>query len=277
VGRCIYCSQSAGFLRRAHKDCRSKNNLAAAKISEFFLKSLQTQMPVERFRDLTVEIAQSHFVNEEQLRALAIKGLSQLIDLALEDAIITEIESARIAHLAHSFGIQGNDPFFEASARRLKKAEVLRDIEARRRPTGVHFEGVNGVNLERGEMPIWLFNDVTHFRTKTQTRYRGGSHGVSLRIVSGVYYRVGSSKGERIQTRYLAEEGRGSLIIGSRALYFLSGGSVSKIPIRKIAAVQAFDDGIQITRDTQNALPQIFRLDDPWFAANLVLRLNQVA
>ena len=96
---------------------------------------------------------------------------------------------------------------------------------------------------------------------------------MSVRIMKGVYYRAGMSMGQPIQTQYLSTEARGDLVITSRNVYFVSSSKSLKIPIKKIISVQAYSDGIQITRDGVSARPMIFILDDPWFASNAIVRL----
>jgi hypothetical protein len=49
-----------------------------------------------------------------------------------------------------------------------------------------------------------------------------------------------------------------------------------KIPVKKILSVLSYSDGLQIMRDGERATPQIFKLDDPTFAADAIARLNQL-
>jgi hypothetical protein len=94
--------------------------------------------------------------------------------------------------------------------------------------------------------------------------------------MKGVYYRVGAHAGERIETAYLSNEGNGTLFITDRALYFVSPTKTVKVPATKIASVRPYSDGLEITRDVATAKPQIFMVDDPWFAVNVITRLNQI-
>jgi hypothetical protein len=61
---------------------------------------------------------------------------------------------------------------------------------------------------------------LVHGRIEAETR-------LSLRLMKGVYYRIGAHRGERVQTEYLSNEGTGDLIVTDRALYFLSSASAS--------------------------------------------------
>jgi hypothetical protein len=59
-------------------------------------------------------------------------------------------------------------------------------------------------------------------------------------------------------------------------VYFSAPLKAVKIPFKKIVSVHAYSDGVQIMRDGANATPQIFKLADPLFAADMITRLNQV-
>jgi hypothetical protein len=274
MGTCVYCGEPAGWFRSRHAACVEKHQIAAQKIPGFFVQCLTSNLPAARFRELAEEIARTHHVGKDEFRQLAVKGISDLIDAALADHMITVAEEQRIDELREEFGLSG--AALGAVAHKLVKAEILRDLDYGRIPRRVNLEGECPINLQRGERIIWIFNGVSYQTVRSRTQYVGASHGVSLRIMKGVYYRVGAHKGERVQTPYLSEEGRGDLAVTDRAVYFLSPGKVVKIPATKIVSIKPYSDGIEIIRDAATAKPQFFLLDDAWFAANLISRLNRI-
>jgi hypothetical protein len=74
----------------------------------------------------------------------------------------------------------------------------------------------------------------------------------------------------------LSHEGIGDLYVTDRAICFVAPTSTFKIASAKVVSVKPYSDGIEIVRDATTAKPQIFILDDPWFATNLISRLNQI-
>ena len=130
------------------------------------------------------------------------------------------------------------------------------------------------LNLESGEKIIWIFQEATYSTIQTHTSYVSRSQGVSIRLVKGLYYRIGESKGRPIKEAQLEKEGTGLLVITNLALYFLSSVKVLRVPVKNILAVEGFNDGISISTDSAKATPQFFNLDDPWFAANLLVKLK---
>jgi len=274
MGTCIYCGEPVGFLRWRHAECRKQHDLAVTKIPEVFArKALEGAIEAPRFRALVEDTARTHHVNASELRNLVIRGLEETINAALDHQELSEQNDARIVTLCNEFGLKAND--LGPPGMRFAKAEVLQRLDAGKLPSGVKLDGCD-INFERGESAIWAFRPVDYYTTRTRTRYVGSSCGVSVRVVKGVYLRSGSFRGEPIRTQYLSKEGRGILVVASRNVYFSAPLKAVKIPSKKIVSVHAYSDGVQLMRDGANAAPQIFKLEDPLFAADLITRLNQV-
>lgn len=66
------------------------------------------------------------------------------------------------------------------------------------------------------------------------------------------------------------DAGRGDLVITSEALYFTASGNTKKIGLGSVVTVENYDDGIIVT--PSRGKMQIFLLDEPVFAANLLLK-----
>jgi hypothetical protein len=275
MGDCAYCGEPAGMLRSQHAECRERHDIAAAKIPQFFGQWFDSPLGPDRFRELASEVARTHFVDETKFRELAKSGFAKLIEKALADHLLSEEEEKKIAVLLRTFEMTLED-LPPMTSQKLIKCGILRDLETGIVPNRVNINGNIPINLGRDEKIIWIFKDTTYFTTRTRTRYEGGSQGVSIRIMKGVYYRVGAHKGQSVRTEYLSEEGNGILALTNKAIYFYTSPKLLKIPAKKIIGVEAYDDGITITRESTNPKPQIFKIDDPWFAANVITRLDEL-
>lgn len=275
MGNCIYCGKDAGLLRRQHKGCSQRHETAIVKIPQYFAEAMDNAVDLSRFKQIAQDIARTSFVLDGEFRQLAVTGLTKGIAKALDDHVITTTESERIDALARAFGLTAND-LPQDIQHRYVKAHILRDIDDGRVPNRVVVEGSSAPNLERNESVVWAFNPAKYLVTRSRTHYVGGSHGVSVRLMKGVYYRVGASKSQPVRTSYLSEEGTGCLFITNRNVIFVGPGRGVKLPFRKILSVQLYSDGIEVLRDGANAKPAVFTIDDPPFAANLIARLNQM-
>ena len=275
MGNCIYCGEGAGFLRRSHKECRQRRKAAIANIPEYFAQAMEAPIDVSRFKQLAQNMAQASFIQDREFRPLAVRGMTKAIVRALDDHVITTAESERIDAVCGAFGLTSND-LPQNIQHRFVKAHILRDIEDGRIRNRITIEGSVTPNLERGESVVWAFNSSKYFTTRGRTRYESVSQGVSVRLMKGVYYRTGASKGQSFRTEYVSEEGSGCLLITNRNVLFVGRGKGVKLPFRKILSVQLYSDAIELHRDGANVKPVVFKIDDPPFAANLIARLSQI-
>jgi len=273
MATCTYCGKPAGLFRWSHKLCRDLHKEAATKIPEFFVKTLESSMEPAKFRALAEEVARTHYVRDEEFRRLAIQGLVATLDRAFKEHGLDEHDDERIASLCNAFGIAANE--LGPSGMRFAKAEILRGLDEKKLPSKIHVDNMP-INLEHNENVIWLFNNVNYYTERSRTQYVGGSSGMSIRVMKGVYYRIGAFHGHPIKTQFLSDEGRGIFVIASHNVYFWSPRKAVKIPAKKIISVVPYSDGLQIMRDGANAAPHIFMLDDPAFAADVIARLNQI-
>jgi hypothetical protein len=158
---------------------------------------------------------------------------------------------------------------------KLVKGQILRDLSEGKVPQRVNISGGLPINLSKNESIIFVFQGAEFQRLRTRTQYVGASNGMSVRIMKGVYLRSSDYRGERIQNSELQSVGTGLLAITNKNLFFY-GPEIVKTPLRKIVGVQPYSDGIGVFTEGQNAKPQIFKLADPFFAANLISLANSL-
>ncbi len=275
MGKCQYCGEPAGFLRRQHHKCRELHDLAEQKIPAFFTQFLKSTVPADKFRQLASDVARTHFVDEIELHRLAIQNIARLVDTTLQDHLLTADEEARITGLSNEFNMTEQEADESGLRKKVVKAAILRELDDGKTPDRVHVQGLSIV-LQKDEKIVWLFQGVQYFTIKNRTQYVGGSQGVSIRIMKGVYYRVGAMKGERVQTPEMKLEDTGELVFTNKNVVFHGSLRSTRIPLKKVVSIDPYSDGVRIIRESANPTPQIFLLDDPWFATNLVSKLGQL-
>ena len=273
MGTCRYCGKPARFLRHQHRECRQRHDDAAGKIPEFFVKALQSPMAAGQFRNLIDRDAAANFIASAERDQLVNRGFAAMIGAAFGGNGLDDAVSYRIAELQHAFELSATQ--LGAAGQMLTKGRILLALdEGKPSPTDVIVAGTFAPRLEAGEQLLWAFNGAGYLTMRSRTQYVGGSHGVSMRIMRGVYYRVGAYKGEAVKTQYLSNEDSGSLAITPRNVYFVGSHKALKIPLRKIGSAQLYSDGIEILQNGVAAKPMIFTVDDATFAANLLARLQ---
>jgi len=196
------------------------------------------------------------------------------VDAIVEHHVPSEEEDRRLSQLlsvlSKEFAI--TDAEVVSSVEQMAKAAILRELDSgliKPRP----IEDLSIV-LVKGEVVLWVFKDVGLYELKSHTSYVGGSQGVSIRIARGVYVRGSAFKGHRVQTQALERQETGSLVVTNQNVYFSGLEKAFRINLKKIVSVHGYSDGIRLLRESANPKPLVFTLNDPWFAANLILKLG---
>jgi hypothetical protein len=272
MGKCEYCGEPAGLFRSIHKECAARRDQARKDIDLAFKNVMLVPRPPApaTFRAIIEKLGNDGQLTSEQLRARVLSGLAIALDTALTDFDLSQNELGRFDTVLNAFGLEAS-ALDEAGIRdKLVQALVLKDLSDGRSSTRIQLSTPLPIALKRDETIQWLFNGVTRREPRTSYHYEGGSHGVSIRLMKGVSYRVGSHRGQRVATTELVTVGSGALAVTNNALYFMGGASSMKTPLSSVVSVDGFDDGVIIT--PSRGKQQVFLMPDSLFAANLILK-----
>lgn len=271
---CEYCGKPAGLMRSVHKECAARRDQALTDIDLAF----RNMMIVERtptpamFRAIVEKLAADARLDQAGLQRRILSGLRVALDTALSDFELSSSEMNRFQSMMDAFDLEAAALDAAGIKERLVKSLVLKDLSEGRVSTRVTLESSLPVVLKRGESIQWIFNNVSLREQRTRISYEGGSHGVSLRIMKGVSYRVGAHKGNRVENVEMVTVGDGDLAISTSAVYFLCPPKSKRTTLTSIVSVDTYDDGIVVT--PSRGKPQIYLLNDPLFAANLILKIS---
>lgn len=271
MGACGYCGEPAGLFRNIHPECEAKQSQAKRDLSLAFTNMMLVPRPPSppTFKAIVERLGSAARLDQTSLRSEILTGLGTALDAVLDDHDLTQDEIERFESVLSAFDL-GPSAIEEAGIKtRLVKALVLKDLSEGTIPDRVRVSHVN-IALKRNESVLWIFNGVSRQEPRTSTHYEGGSHGFSVRLMQGVSYRVGSSRGRRIQRTEIADAGSGDLIVSTDAIYFVSPANTKKIGLGSVVSVDNYEDGIVVT--PSRGKYQIFTLNDPTFAANLILK-----
>jgi hypothetical protein len=113
--------------------------------------------------------------------------------------------------------------------------------------------------VDTGMQIILKKDEVIHFASKASLNemrvvnlgYESGSHGVSFRIMKGVSYRIGASKGHVIKEERLIETSRGIFLVTNQRLFLhpIGDNKPLSIPLNKILSYSCFSNGIQFYKE----------------------------
>jgi len=216
-------------------------------------------------------------VTEDEQRRARIAGWCGAADSFLEDQLLSKDEDAALVGLMNRLGLSAGDLAQEETLTRVAHAAILRDVLEGNLPELPPPQQPWPFNLQRSEKLVWVFPHVSYYTEHSSRAYVGGSHGVSLRVMKGVYYRVGAFKANPVVTTETRLTDSGPLGVTTKHLYFHGSSKIFRVPYAKVVSFTPYSDGIGVVRDAQSAKPQTFETGDGWFAYNLVVNLAKLA
>ncbi|HET7681764.1 MAG TPA: hypothetical protein VFK79_16705 [Xanthobacteraceae bacterium] len=199
-----------------------------------------------------------------------------MIDSVLEERLLTPAEEERISEIKDALG-PGITDVTELNEK-LIKISMLRELNAGQLPDRVTVVGPMPIELRRHERVTWIFNRVICFRRRTPVVSPPEGTGIVFPATEkDLYCGLRAFINDPIPTDDLVEEATGDLVVTDRNIYFIFGDGQRRIPIPKITALQPHADGIQVTCEQPQGRSRTFKLEDPWLAANLIVRLTILA
>jgi hypothetical protein len=112
-------------------------------------------------------------------------------------------------------------------------------------------EGLGEIILKKGEVvhcgEIAILKEVKTINLG----YKGGSHGISVPIVKGIRFRIGSHRGKIEKEEKIIESTKGVLLLTNKRLFLYPspGYKPVSIPLNKIISYHCSNDGIEIYKE----------------------------
>ena len=220
---------------------------------------------------------------EGERRALLAGALTDAIDRALDDDLLSREEESAIDRYLERFGLDGDgDPVLREARARATKAMVIRSVCEGTVPE-VNFRAAPGsmpipFNFQKSEQLVWLFDGVDYYQMRTRREFRGGSTGASVRVARGVYLRQSAFRGHPVSVTETVKADAGLLGVTTRHIYFHGARERFRVRLDRIVSFEPHSDGIGIMRDLARAKPEAFRTDgeDGWFLYNLVTNVARL-
>jgi len=276
MAKCSYCGENAGFFKDFHPECKQRQLDGWAEMVATAHKAASGQEPSEGLLTKLSSISQSSYLPDSAQRHALVAGWGQALDSFLDDTVLTQDEQATLLGFANSFGLTKEELNTNGAFDRAIKANILSELLQGRLPEAqVNFS--LPLNLKKNETVVYLFQSVTYLEERTRRKYVGGSHGVSIKVMRGVYYRVGAFKAAPIITSQMEHVDSGILVVTNENLYFQGSRKTFRVPYSKIVGFTQYSDGIGFQRDAASAKPQTFVTGDGWFTCNLIESLARMA
>lgn len=283
MGNCKYCGKPAGFLRGKHKECEEKHQQQERIIQggrQLIVSearhAIQGSGGFDELLQKISSIEQKSLVPHTERGSLLVKAWESAVDQFLDDGILDEAEEKRLMEFKERFCLSQDDLNRNGALTKTTKSAVIRDVLGGIIPQRVTIDGNLPINFQKGEQIVWAFPNSKYYEDKTRRTYVGGSQGVSIRVMKGVYYRTGSFKGRAVDHTERVHIDTGWVVVTNKNIYFAGPAKSTRIPYTKIVSFEPYSDGVGVMRDATTAKPQTFVTGDGWFTYNLVTNLAQL-
>lgn len=243
-------------------------------IGHFILLYLRGDKDLENIRECINLIKDKLSIDSCSNEKYILDALNNSIVSMLDDDLLSSEEEKRFLSVVNVFDIEQDKLNSLSNYEKLVKAGVLRDVIEGIISTRIRIDGSLPFNLQKSEQIIWVFSEVKYYEVKTKVKYVGGSSGMSVKVMKGVYLRTSSYKGRPIEYSETTLIGQGLMGITQKHIYFSSPQKSFRVPFSKIVTYEPYSDGIGIQRDAQTAKPQIFVTGDGWFTNNLIKNVS---
>lgn len=192
-------------------------------------------------------------LDAQKVRDLNWNALLSAFEKALADEVITVEEENRLAGVAAALALDRND--FELAIGHYEEAVFIARVNDGRLPV----LAAPPIMLKRDEV-AHLTTSADMMKEVVIREYRGGSQGVSFRIMKGVSYRVGAHRGTmQVIGSRLEVADRGQLVVTSQRAIFTGARRTQEVRLDKLIDMNVYADAIQFhVSNRQN--PSLFKV-----------------
>ena len=196
----------------------------------------------------------------------------------LDDNVLNIMEEQAIAHFIIQFKLDDCDYFNNLKLKeKVVRASILRTLFNQDVLTSrINVTDSLPFKFLKNELLVYLDMGVEYFEKRIKTTYKGGSDGVSIKIIKGVYYRKSSFRGHAVKTLKTVPVGKGILAITDKHIYFSSTNKNFRIRYDRIVSITPYDDGIGVEKDGVSSKPLIFKNLDGWFYYNFIKNSDKI-
>jgi hypothetical protein len=266
---CVECGNKISFIESmgGHDTCRGclAKQLEEKQRLELVEKKQKEEAElaeknriVEEKTHIINDIVYSHTISDDNNSLLKKYNKDEIIGIYFQilknfesDKEVSSVEIKVLQDFQNKFGLSNDNIWYESSL--LPHIYISQIREENTLPTvNLKYEsGTSIVSFKKGE--------IVHFGCPTRLKevrvvnlgYQGGSQGISLRVLTGVNYRIGAHKGHIKKEEQLVETSTGYLLITNKRLLLNPdpGKKAVNIPLSKIISYNCYNNGLEIFKD----------------------------
>jgi len=203
----------------------------------------------------TLEGGREHLgLSVDDVRRIRVTAYKRAFEVAGADRRITGAEAKELERIRTHLGLAEGD--IGRTGRDFQRLRLLGEIQDGNLPVVT----VSGLVLQKNEQPHWSEPGHLIEERVLRRRYEGGSSGVSVRIMRGVTYRVGSHRGHLVTETGNVPVSSGEFVITNKRVIFKGDRKSFSYQHDKLLGTELFADGVSLAETSgKNRLVQFDR------------------
>ena len=184
---------------------------------------------------------QAFGLNKEDIKGLGIEAYEKASKVIMADGLVLDSEVEQLGRIQKLLMVQDNE--ISEIKLSISRMQTVNQIQNGALPN-IH---PTGLILQKGEIAHWEESANLLEEKVVKRGYVGGSQGASFRIMKGVTYRVGASKGQLVSETAVVPTSTGRLVITDRRVVFSGDKKSFNIKLDSILNLDMYTDGLNIT------------------------------
>ena len=265
--RCMYCGKRVGFFRKAHKECEKVYQEKKAYLDHLFLSFAKGEISSSEFLSKVEYLFSSFPFSKSLFGEMFFLSFEKALSYWLKDGILDEREKDLFFFLSDKFGLSLSPS--HPVHKEFLKAYVLGELSLGKIPQ-VELREELPFFLSSDERILWIFSEVELYKRKKKREYRGGYQGFSIRLLPGLYYRIGGYRGKPVEKEVITLVDKGLWVFTTMHMYFKGEKEVEKISYKKVFFFFFYSDGIVLFLKIRKVKEYVFLVEDPLFVKRLI-------
>lgn len=262
---CVKCGKKISFIgsisgAETCVDCvdRIKEEKKRIELEEDNRKLQEKNRIIEEKRTIINRITETKSIDEDDLKLLRKYNKKEIIEIFNviinnfeQDDEVTSKELDIILEFKKKLELTNDEINFDDRILPHQFVVSLRTKNALPVVNLTYEVGASVMNLKKGEIVHFACPAILKEVRMVSLGYSGGSRGVSLRLMKGVSYRVGSHRGQMMKEEQLVEVSKGYLVLTNKRILLnpYQGKKAVNIPLNKVLTYNCYNNGLEIYKE----------------------------
>jgi hypothetical protein len=185
-------------------------------------------------------------LSESDIKSIRAEVYLAAFQAVRDDNVVTADEEQELRSIQRYLGLSDVD--ISHTTKELSKLRLMTEIQRGNMPQ----ISVSNLVLQRGEVAYWSEPAILAEEKVIRRTYQGESQGVSFRIMKGVNYRVGATRGQMVSETGWVPVSDGELVITNKRVIFKGAGKSFAIKLDQILDFQLAKNGVIISENNKS-------------------------